>query len=126
MDKLMDKQYKEVAQVCEECGAIFVIRYCSDGTYDYVSEPCECDSAFHPVEGQITITEWIASIKSNCGLEKKVLEVLNNQLDGFICPNQSEFYNEDTHELFNALYSLVNKGILRKRNCEGLAYEYEK
>lgn len=59
-------------------------------------------------------------------MESKILEVLNEQLDGFICPNQSEFYNEDTNELFNALYSLVNNGILRKRNCEGLAYEYNR
>lgn len=63
MNKLMNKQYKEVPQVCNDCNSIFVIRYCSDGTYDYVSEPCECESEFHPVEGKPTFAEWLESIK---------------------------------------------------------------
>ena len=57
--------------------------------------------------------------------ENKVLEVLNKQLDGFICPNQTELYNLDTKKLFQAIHNLEEKGVLRKRDCEGLAYEYD-
>lgn len=59
-------------------------------------------------------------------MEEKILKVLDEQIDGFITPNQSEFYDCDTHELFQAIYSLIDKGVLRKRDCEGLAYEYNK
>ena len=58
--------------------------------------------------------------------EELILRVLDEQTDGFITPNQSEFYSCDTHELFQAIYRLIEKGVLRKRNCEGLAYEYDK
>lgn len=59
-------------------------------------------------------------------MEELILKVLDEQRDGFICPNQTEFRDCDTHELFQAIYSLINKGVLRKRNCAGLAYEYNK
>lgn len=55
-----------------------------------------------------------------------ILKVLDKQIDGFICPNQSEFYDYDAHEIFQAIYNLINKGVLRKRKCEGLAFEYNK
>lgn len=59
-------------------------------------------------------------------MEEKILEVLDTQLDGFICPNQMEFMNDDTHDLFQAIYNLIEKGVLRKRNCYGLAFEYNR
>ena len=59
-------------------------------------------------------------------MEEKILRVLDNQLDGFICPNQSEFSGCDTHELFQGIYSLIDRGVLQRRNCEGLAFEYRR
>lgn len=59
-------------------------------------------------------------------MEEMILKVLDKQIDGFICPNQSEFYDYDAHEIFQAIYNLINKGVLRKRKCEGLAFEYNK
>ncbi len=59
-------------------------------------------------------------------MEEYILKVLDEQKDGFITPNQDAFAGCDTHELFQAIYSLIDKGVLRKRNCDGLAYEYDK
>ena len=59
-------------------------------------------------------------------MEEYILKVLDEQKDGFITPNQDAFSGCDTHELFQAIYSLIGKGVLRKRNCDGLAYEYNK
>lgn len=56
-------------------------------------------------------------------LNKKILNVLDSQIDGFICPNQTDFRDVDVHEFFRAIDSLIEDGILRKRNCDGLAYE---
>lgn len=58
-------------------------------------------------------------------MEKYILKVLDEQPDGFIIPEQIEFCN-NIHEFFQAIQNLINKGVLRKRNCEGLAYEYNK
>lgn len=58
-------------------------------------------------------------------MEEYILKVLDEQRDGFITPNQTEFYN-NIDGFFQAVQSLIDKGILRKRNCDGLAYEYDK
>lgn len=57
-------------------------------------------------------------------MEEKILSILDEQIDGFICPNQADFINDDTHKLFSAISNLIIMGIIRRRNCEGLAYEY--
>lgn len=57
-------------------------------------------------------------------LKDKILTVLNSQADNFIIPNQSEFYG-DANNFFKAVDELIKDGVLRKRDCEGLAYEYE-
>ena len=59
----MDKIYKTVEQVCEGCGNHFYLKYCSDGTYEYVGEICDCTSTFHPVEGEPSPSEWIETLK---------------------------------------------------------------
>lgn len=53
-----------------------------------------------------------------------ILDVLDQQDDGFIVPNQSAFNNIEPHELSDAIYSLIDMGILQRRDCEGLAFEY--
>ena len=37
----MEKIYKTVEQICEGCGKHFYLKYCSDGTYEYVGEVCD-------------------------------------------------------------------------------------
>ena len=56
-------------------------------------------------------------------MKEKILRVLDEQIDGFICPNQTDFNDIDIHKLFRAIDSLIEDGILRRRNCAGLAYE---
>lgn len=38
----------KVMQRCEGCGALFYAEYCSDGTYEYMNDVCDCESEFHP------------------------------------------------------------------------------
>lgn len=58
----MNKIHKTVEQICESCGKHFYLEYCSDGTYSYVGEVCECGAEFHPVNGELSISEWIETI----------------------------------------------------------------
>ena len=48
-------------QECNECGVRFRVRYFYDGSYEYVDDPCECESGFSPVEGNLSISEFIKS-----------------------------------------------------------------
>lgn len=59
-------------------------------------------------------------------MKEKILRVLDKQTDGFIYPNQMDFKDDEIHELFWAIDSLIEDGILRRRNCDTLAYEYNK
>jgi hypothetical protein len=59
-------------------------------------------------------------------MKNLILKVLKEQKDGFITPNQTDFNHLNTKEFFTAIYELIQEGILRKRNCEGLAYEFNK
>ena len=53
---------KDVMQICSVCGDEFLLRYCENGAYDYVSEPCGCECDFSPVEGEPSISQWLESI----------------------------------------------------------------
>ena len=57
-------------------------------------------------------------------MKEKILKVLDKQTDGFICPNQVDFKDDEIHEFFWAIDSLIEDGILRRRACDGVAYEY--
>lgn len=59
----IDKIYKTVEQECDGCGKHFYLKYCSDGTYEYIGEVCTCLASFHPVNGEPSISEWIGQIK---------------------------------------------------------------
>ena len=59
-------------------------------------------------------------------MKEKILKILDKQADGFICPNQEDFKDDEIHELFWAIDSLIEDGVLRRRNCDELAYEYNK
>ena len=51
-----------VVQECNCCGRRFVVRYFPDGSYDYVSEPCNCMDSFSPVAGP-SIDQWLESME---------------------------------------------------------------
>ncbi|MBQ6403317.1 MAG: hypothetical protein IJI27_05375 [Oscillospiraceae bacterium] len=52
-----------VKQECDCCGKVFTVRYHSNGTYDYVDEPCDCEANFSPVDGEPSISQWLEALK---------------------------------------------------------------
>ena len=48
-----------VYQQCNKCGHMFGVKYSYRG-YEYVGEPCDCESDFHPVDGP-SYSEWLES-----------------------------------------------------------------
>lgn len=59
----MDKIYKTVEQECSGCGNHFYLKYCSDGSYEYIGKVCTCLATFHPVDGEPSFGQWINLIK---------------------------------------------------------------
>ena len=59
----MDKIYKTVEQECACCGKHFYLKYCSDGTYEYVGEVCDCEDGFYPVDGEPSISQWMETLR---------------------------------------------------------------
>ena len=54
-----------VMQKCESCGALFYVTYCSDGTYEYMNDVCDCESEFHPYHSdEPTLSEFMSMFKS--------------------------------------------------------------
>ena len=54
----------DAVQECHSCGKRFTIRYQEIGWYGYLDEPCECESGFSPLYGELSISEWLESINS--------------------------------------------------------------
>lgn len=52
-----------VMQECTNCGKMFPLRYFEDGTFEYVSDTCDCEADFEPVNGKPSISEWLESLK---------------------------------------------------------------
>ncbi len=52
---------KQVEQQCANCGERFWLMYWADGTYTYMSDPCDCDADFFPLGP--SISEWIAGLE---------------------------------------------------------------
>lgn len=51
----------KVMQKCETCGALFYVKYYSDGTYEYMNDVCECESEFHPYySNNPTLSEFMS------------------------------------------------------------------
>lgn len=57
-------------------------------------------------------------------MEKLIIEHLIKSDDGFIAVNETGLYEQSTHELFSALGHLEELYIIRKKNCEADAYEW--
>lgn len=55
---------RKVMQKCERCGALFYVEYCSNGTYEYLNDVCECESEFYPYfSNEPTISEFMLMCK---------------------------------------------------------------
>lgn len=54
----MNDTYRVVEQICDNCGMHFYLKYYPNGTYEYTGKVCECESGFHPLEGEYSISEW--------------------------------------------------------------------
>lgn len=54
----------------------------------------------------------------------QMLQMEEENGDAFIIPNASCFLNLDAHNLFHAIYHLIESGILKRRDCDGTAYEW--
>lgn len=48
----------------------------------------------------------------------------NSSVETFILTNESGLIEVDAHELFSAINNLVEIGILRRRECDAVAYEW--
>ena len=53
------------------------------------------------------------------------MEHLRKSDNGFIAVNESGLYEQDTNELFTAIRHLEELHIIRKRDCEAVAYEWD-
>ena len=49
---------------------------------------------------------------------------VNNGID-FITPNEDTLYEQNPRELFKAINHLTELHIIKKRNCDGDAYEWD-
>lgn len=58
-------------------------------------------------------------------MQEYILSILDKETDDFIVPNQWQFDNSrcDQKAFFTAINSLINQGILKRRDCQGVAYE---
>lgn len=58
--------------------------------------------------------------------EHLILNLIDNNEEKFFSPEFIGLYDEQKnsrYEITKACYSLVNKGILKRRNCYSLAFE---
>ena len=57
--------------------------------------------------------------------EKKILTLIDEDENGFTSPEFIGLWGDDYdfRKILTACYSLVEKGILKKRNCNGIAFE---
>lgn len=58
--------------------------------------------------------------------EQLVLKLIENDKDKFFAPEFTGLYDEkkvSRYEITKACFNLVSKGILKRRDCSGLAFE---
>lgn len=58
-----NKKYIDCLNQCNECEQQFIIRVYKDGTYDYLTEPCQCESEFLPYDDELSISQVIETLK---------------------------------------------------------------
>ena len=51
------KKYIDAGQSCNECGSQFILRVYNDGTYEYLTNPCDCEGGFSPCDGELSISQ---------------------------------------------------------------------
>ena len=57
-------KYIDSPQSCNECGCEFIIRIYENGSYDYLTETCECESDFSPCNGELSISQTVEMLKT--------------------------------------------------------------
>lgn len=57
-------------------------------------------------------------------METLIINHLKESRCGFIAPNEAGLYGQDPNMLYDAIKSLCDKGIIRKRDCDADAYEW--
>lgn len=60
-------------------------------------------------------------------MEILVMNCLKENTDngiGFITPNEDTLYKQNPKELFKAIEHLTELRIIKKKNCDGVAYEW--
>ena len=72
-----------------------------------------------------TLDSIIKDLNQEEDIERDILRELDAQGD-FIVPNQTAFDKYAPSALMGAIYNLIEKGVLKKRDCEGTAYEYNR
>ena len=60
----------KISQECNECGKKFLVEYQEDGSYEYETEPCDCESDFSPSKGSPSMSQWLENLKKG-----KVIEI---------------------------------------------------
>lgn len=93
------------------------LEYALDGAYRRIAYAVLEDEEIMDAVQKILDKKRVEAIK------KEILEVLDDQDDGFITANQDDFANYITHDFYTALDELIKEGILKRRNCAGEAYE---
>lgn len=56
-------KYIDSGQSCNSCGCQFIIRIYEDGSYDYLTETCDCESDFSPCDSELSISQVIKTLK---------------------------------------------------------------
>lgn len=57
------KRYIDCGQSCNACGSQFIIRVYEDGSYEYLTNTCDCESGFSPLDGEMSISETVETLK---------------------------------------------------------------
>ena len=73
----MGKVHSVVEQECNCCGKHFYLKYYSDGTYEYVGEPCACEADFSPADEKPSISEWMDCVEN--------MKATSDYMDGYGC-----------------------------------------
>lgn len=65
----------EAKQLCSGCGAEFSLMYYRDnGSYSYISDPCECEDSFTPSQGVPSLSQWMEHMEHSSLLPETIAE----------------------------------------------------
>ena len=59
----MNEKYIDCLQECHACSKEFIIRVYQNGSYDYLTDTCDCESEFSPCNGELSISQCMEVLK---------------------------------------------------------------